>query len=150
MGISNINEYDARLFRWQSKGPIRHPDPVVTVLDPRFQHLVLGMAAIERISTGFRFTDGPAYFGDARRVQSDGRWQDIDVFGWQNEVDGRMPRDLTAQRSYHLDLANLQATSAVARPQDTRCWATGGIVIVELAIRGEQLVVDRVEVRPMP
>jgi hypothetical protein len=84
------------------------------------------------------------------RVESDGRWQDIDVSGWQNEVDSRMPPDLVAQPSYHLDMANLLATTTASRPEDARCCATGGIVIVELAIRDEQLVVDRVEVRPMP
>ncbi len=46
--------------------PIRYPDPDVIVIDPRFQPLVLGYAAIERIATGFRFTEGPAYYGDGR------------------------------------------------------------------------------------
>jgi gluconolactonase len=52
--------------RWQSSAPIRYPDPDIVVLDPRFQSLVLGHAAIERIATGFRFTEGPVYYGDAR------------------------------------------------------------------------------------
>ncbi len=56
--------YDAS--RWNSTAPIRYPDPDVVVLDPRFQPMVLGHAAIERIATGFRFTEGPAYFGDGR------------------------------------------------------------------------------------
>jgi gluconolactonase len=52
--------------RWESNAPIRYPDPDIIVLDPRFERLVLGHAAIERIATGFRFTEGPAYFGDGR------------------------------------------------------------------------------------
>ena len=36
------------------------------MLDPRFQHIKLGHASIERIATGFRFTEGPAYFGGGR------------------------------------------------------------------------------------
>jgi hypothetical protein len=52
--------------RWESSAPIRYPDPDVIVLDPRFQPMVLGNAAIERIATGFRFTEGPAYYGDGR------------------------------------------------------------------------------------
>ena len=52
--------------RWDSSAPIRYPDPNIVVLDPRFQHLVVPMAAIERIATGFRFTEGPAYYGDGR------------------------------------------------------------------------------------
>jgi gluconolactonase len=46
--------------RWYSAEPIRYPDPNVIVLDPRFQRIVLGQAAIERIATGFRFTEGMA------------------------------------------------------------------------------------------
>ena len=46
--------------------PIRYPDPDIIVLDPRFQPMVLGHAAIERVATGFRFTEGPAYYGDGR------------------------------------------------------------------------------------
>lgn len=52
--------------RWESTAPIRYPDPDIIVLDPRFQHMVLGNAAIERVATGFRFTEGPAYYGDGR------------------------------------------------------------------------------------
>ena len=52
--------------RWQSPAPIRYPDPDIVVLDPRFRHLVLQLAAIERIATGFRFTEGPAWYGDGR------------------------------------------------------------------------------------
>lgn len=54
------------LSRWESTAPIRYPDPDIKVLDPRFQHMVLGHAAIERIATGFRFTEGPAYYGNGR------------------------------------------------------------------------------------
>lgn len=46
--------------------PIRYPDPDVIILDPRFRHIALPLAAIERIATGFRFTEGPVWFGDGR------------------------------------------------------------------------------------
>src|SRR5437879_4572764 len=46
--------------------PIRYPDPNIKVLDPRFQKYVLGNAAIERIASGMRFTEGPVWFGDGR------------------------------------------------------------------------------------
>jgi gluconolactonase len=52
--------------RYDSPSPIRYPDPDIKVIDPRFQHLVLAHASIERIATGFRFTEGPAYFGDGK------------------------------------------------------------------------------------
>src|SRR5580693_8326904 len=52
--------------RWESSAPIRYPDPDIVVLDRRFRPLVVAMAAIERIATGFRFTEGPAWYGDGR------------------------------------------------------------------------------------
>jgi gluconolactonase len=52
--------------RWDSPAPIRYPDPDIVVLDKRFRHLVVPMAAIERIATGFRFTEGPVWYGDGR------------------------------------------------------------------------------------
>ena len=46
--------------------PIRYPDPAIEVLDPRFRQYVLGSAAVERLWTGARWTEGPAWFGDGR------------------------------------------------------------------------------------
>ena len=57
---------DSTASRWDSCAPIRYPDPDILVLDPRFQPMVLGHAAIERIATGFRFTEGPVHYGDSR------------------------------------------------------------------------------------
>jgi gluconolactonase len=54
--------------RWESTAPVRYPDPNIVVLDPRFERLVLGHAAIERIVTGCRFTEGPVWFGDVRQL----------------------------------------------------------------------------------
>lgn len=42
----------------------RYPDPRIAVLDKRFTHKQ-GNAAIERIATGFRWAEGPVWFGDA-------------------------------------------------------------------------------------
>jgi gluconolactonase len=57
---------DAR--RFAEAAPVRYPDPDVRVCDPRFERIVLGLAAIERLATGFRFTEGPVWFGDTRQV----------------------------------------------------------------------------------
>lgn len=54
------------LSRWDSPAPTRYPDPDIVALDPRFHRLVLGNAAIERVASGFRFTEGPVWFGDGR------------------------------------------------------------------------------------
>ena len=52
--------------RWEQPASVRYPDPNIVVLDARFQRLVVPIAAVERVATGFRFTEGPAYYGDGR------------------------------------------------------------------------------------
>ena len=55
------------LGRWDAGAPpIRCPDPDIIIHDRRFAHIALGNAHIERIATGFRFTEGPVWFGDGR------------------------------------------------------------------------------------
>jgi gluconolactonase len=51
--------------RWPSS-PVRYPDPAIRVLDPRFAPYRLGNAAVERLATGFRWAEGPVWFGDGR------------------------------------------------------------------------------------
>jgi gluconolactonase len=51
--------------RW-SRDLIRYPDPAVEALDPRFSQYRLGNAAVERLWTGARWTEGPVWFGDGR------------------------------------------------------------------------------------
>ena len=48
--------------------PIRYPDPAIKILDPRFEPLVIAMAAIEQIAGGCRFTEGPVWLGDLRQL----------------------------------------------------------------------------------
>ncbi len=52
---------------------VRYPDPAIEVLDPRFEKYVLGTAALERLFTGARWTEGPVWFGDGRYLL----WSDI-------------------------------------------------------------------------
>ena len=49
--------------RWPT-APGRYPDPALRALDPRFERLLLFNAAVERIGTGFRWVEGPVWFGD--------------------------------------------------------------------------------------
>jgi gluconolactonase len=65
----------------------RYPDPSVQVLDPSFNKYQLLLAAVERLATGMRWSEGPVYFGDARCVY----WSDIPnnrIMRW-DEVTGR-------------------------------------------------------------
>lgn len=67
--------------------PVRYPDPTVIALDPRFEHLVLPLAAVERIATGCRWAEGPVWFGDGRYLL----WSDIPndrIMRW-DEVTGQ-------------------------------------------------------------
>lgn len=51
----------------------RYPDPAVQALDQSFAKYRLGMAAIERIATGYRWCEGPVWFGEHRALI----WSDI-------------------------------------------------------------------------
>jgi gluconolactonase len=51
--------------RWRA-APVRYPDPAVRALDPRFERYRIDSAAVERIATGYRWTEGPVWFGDHR------------------------------------------------------------------------------------
>lgn len=43
-----------------------YPDPNVKALDDRFKKYKLYSASVERLATGFRWAEGPAWFGDGR------------------------------------------------------------------------------------
>ena len=51
----------------------RYPDPSVISLDPRFDKYMLPLAAVERLATGCRWSEGPVWFGDGRYLL----WSDI-------------------------------------------------------------------------
>ena len=44
----------------------RYPGPRVISLDPSFDAYRLALASVERIATGFRWAEGPVWFGDGR------------------------------------------------------------------------------------
>lgn len=58
----------ARAFaHWSgAQNLVRYPDPAVKVLDARFAKYRLYGAAVERLATGFRWVEGPVWFGDGR------------------------------------------------------------------------------------
>ena len=62
----------------------RYPDPAVQILDPSFAKYRLPLAAVERLATGFRWCEGPVWFGDGRHLL----WSDIPnnrVMKWEEE-----------------------------------------------------------------
>jgi gluconolactonase len=63
----------------------RYPDPLVRVIDPSFGRYRLGLARVEQIASGMRWTEGPIYFGDARCLL----WSDIPnnrIMRWDEET----------------------------------------------------------------
>jgi gluconolactonase len=57
----------------QFKTSPRYPDPSVQILDDSFARYKLGLAKIEQLATGFRWSEGPVWFGDGRYLL----WSDI-------------------------------------------------------------------------
>ncbi|MEQ1881823.1 MAG: SMP-30/gluconolactonase/LRE family protein, partial [Burkholderiales bacterium] len=63
----------------------RYPDPAVQVLDQSFAKYKLNLATLERIAHGFRWAEGPVWFGDGRYLL----WSDIPnnrILKWEEET----------------------------------------------------------------
>ena len=63
----------------------RYPDPSVMVLDQSFAKYKLNLAAVERLAHGFRWCEGPVWFGDGRYLL----WSDIPnnrIMKWEEET----------------------------------------------------------------
>jgi gluconolactonase len=73
---------DAHTY-WQPSQ--RYPDPLVRILDPGFARYRLNSAKVERLATGFRWCEGPVWFGDGRYLL----WSDIPnnrIMRWDEET----------------------------------------------------------------
>ena len=69
--------------RWEPSE--RYPDPAVEMLDPSFASYRLALARVERLATGFRWSEGPVWFGDGRYLL----WSDIPnnrIMKWEEET----------------------------------------------------------------
>ena len=63
----------------------RYPDPRVISLDPSFDKYRVAFSAVERLATGYRWTEGPVWFGDGRYLL----WSDIpnnQMLKWEEET----------------------------------------------------------------
>ena len=49
---------------WSGNQPVRYPDPDVISLEKEFAKYRIGTAVIERVCTGSRWAEGPAWNGD--------------------------------------------------------------------------------------
>ncbi len=65
--------------------PVRIPDPSIQVVDPSFAKYRVNSAAVERLTMGYRWCEGPAWFGDGRYLI----WSDIPnnrIMRWDEET----------------------------------------------------------------
>lgn len=63
----------------------RYPDPSIEALDDRFKKYMIFSAAVERLYTGCRWSEGPVWFGDGRYLL----WSDIPnnrILKWEEET----------------------------------------------------------------
>ena len=71
--------------RWSGQNPVRYPDPAFQMVDQSFARFRPGNAAVERLATGFRWCEGPVWFGDGRYLL----WSDIPnnrIMKWEEET----------------------------------------------------------------
>jgi gluconolactonase len=71
------------LAQWEPSP--RYPDAAVKILDPGFTRYRLPLAKVERLGTGFRWCEGPVWFGDGRFLL----WSDIpnnQILKWEEET----------------------------------------------------------------
>ena len=63
----------------------RYPDPAIQILDQSFARYRVNSASVERIAHGFRWCEGPVWFGDGRYLV----WSDIPnnrMLKWEEET----------------------------------------------------------------
>ncbi|QJQ93879.1 MULTISPECIES: SMP-30/gluconolactonase/LRE family protein [Halomonadaceae] len=65
MALSQQRPWDGSL--------VSYPDPAFEIIDERFARYRLANAAVERLASGFRWAEGPVYFGDGGYLL----WSDI-------------------------------------------------------------------------
>jgi len=77
------SENTPHVQQWQPSS--RYPDPAIEILDQSFAKYRLNAAAVERIAHGFRWAEGPVWFGDGRYLL----WSDIPnnrIMKWEEET----------------------------------------------------------------
>jgi len=83
MPPENTEPKDAADTPWQPSQ--RYPDSAVQIIDQSFARYRLNLAAVERIAHGFRWSEGPVWFGDGRYLL----WSDIPnnrIMKWEEET----------------------------------------------------------------
>ena len=78
-----MSTYHPKTTGWRDH--TRYPDPAIEILDERFRPYTIFSAAVERLYTGCRWSEGPVWFGDGRYLL----WSDIPnnrILKWEEET----------------------------------------------------------------
>ncbi len=78
-----MHQHEPNAANWQLAA--RYPDPAIHVLDASFAKYRVAAASIERLGTGYRWAEGPVWFGDSRALL----WSDIPnnrILRWDEET----------------------------------------------------------------
>ena len=118
----------------------RYPDPAIETLDERFDKYRIFSAAVERLYTGCRWSEGPVWFGDGRYLL----WSDIPnnrILKWEEETgkvtDYRRPSDYANGNTR--DRQGRLVTCEHGGRRVTRTEHDGAITVLMDAWRGARL-----------
>jgi len=118
----------------------RYPDPAIKTLDPRFDRYHIFSAAVERLHTGCRWSEGPVWFGDGRYLL----WSDIPnnrILKWEEETGAvsvyRRPSDFANGNTR--DRQGRLLTCEHGGRRVTRTEYDGGVTVLVDAVDGRRL-----------
>ena len=118
----------------------RYPDPAIETLDPRFDHYRIFSAAVERLHTGCRWSEGPVWFGDGRYLL----WSDIPndrILKWEEETGAvsvyRRPSDFANGNTR--DRQGRLVTCEHGGRRVTRTEYDGSLTVLADAVEGRRL-----------
>jgi len=125
---------------WNAGQPAHYPDPDVIALDKRFSKYMIGNAAIERLWTGARWAEGPAWCGPGHFLV----WSDIPnnrQMRWLEE-DGhasvfRAPSDYSNGNTF--DFENRQVSCQHAQRRVVRFEPDGAVTVIADKWQGKPL-----------
>jgi hypothetical protein len=92
--------------------------------------------------------DGTGAFNeDLLYHRVDGRWRDLDLQSWKDDLAKRLPKDRQVWKGVPYNFARLQATTHLWVPNDGNCCPTGGMADLTFKIVGDKLEVASVKRR---
>ena len=118
----------------------RYPDPAIETLDPRFDRYRVFSAAVERLHTGCRWSEGPVWFGDGRYLL----WSDIPnnrILKWEEETGAvsvyRRPSDFANGNTR--DRQGRLVTCEHGGRRVTRTEYDGRVIVLADGVEGRRL-----------